>query len=65
MAGALAEFHLYHSTRADLLRRAGRLEEAAVAYGDARRRTGNTAERSFLDRRLAELGASVAEHCDL
>jgi len=59
LAGDLVDYHLYHSTRADLLRRAGRLEEAAVAYGEARQRTGNTAERSFLDRRLAELEVSV------
>ena len=59
LAGALVEYHLYHSTRADLLRRAGRPEEAALAYGNARLRTDNAAEKSFLDRRLAELGASV------
>jgi RNA polymerase sigma-70 factor (ECF subfamily) len=59
LAGALVDYHLYHSTRADLLRRAGRLKEAAVAYGEARGRTNNRAERDFLDRRLAELGSSV------
>ena len=59
LASTLVDYHLFHSTRADLLRRAGRFEEAAVAYGEARARTRNTAERSFLDRRLEELGASV------
>ncbi|HXQ62160.1 MAG TPA: DUF6596 domain-containing protein [Acidimicrobiales bacterium] len=55
MAEALDDYHLYHSTRADLLRRAGRPEEAVAVYHDARRRTENAAERSFLDRRLEEL----------
>jgi RNA polymerase sigma-70 factor (ECF subfamily) len=55
MADALAEYHLYHATRADLLRRAGRPGEAAAVYRDARSRTANAAERSFLDRRLEEL----------
>jgi len=57
---ALADYHLYHSTRADLLRRAGRPLEAAAAYQQARQRTNNAAEHSFLDRRLRELG-DVAE----
>jgi RNA polymerase sigma-70 factor (ECF subfamily) len=56
LAGPLSEYHLYHSTRADLLRRAGRLDEAALSYGHARRLTNNTAEHDFLDRRLRELG---------
>jgi RNA polymerase sigma-70 factor (ECF subfamily) len=59
LAGALVDYHLYHSTRADLLRRVGRLEEAVVAYGEARQRTKNGAERDFLDRRLVEIGASI------
>jgi RNA polymerase sigma-70 factor, ECF subfamily len=58
LAEALSEYHLYHSTRADLLRRAGRPEEAGAVYRVARRRTGNAAEQSFIDRRLAELGDS-------
>jgi RNA polymerase sigma-70 factor, ECF subfamily len=56
VAGALVEYHLFHSARADLLRRAGRTEEAAGAYQEARRLTRNSAEQSFLDRRLRELG---------
>ncbi|HXQ61426.1 MAG TPA: DUF6596 domain-containing protein [Acidimicrobiales bacterium] len=55
LAAALVDYHLFHSTRADLLRRSGRPDEAAVAYRDARRRTDNAAEHSFLDRRLREL----------
>jgi len=56
LAEALVDYHLYHSTRADLLRRAGRPGEAAVAYQRAREQTNNAAEHTFLDRRLRELG---------
>jgi RNA polymerase sigma-70 factor, ECF subfamily len=42
--------HLFHAVRADLLRRLGRNEEAAVAYGEAIARTQNAAERDFLER---------------
>ncbi len=55
LAGALVDYHLFHATRADLLRRAGRPDEAAAAYQEARRRTNNAAEHRFLDRRLGEL----------
>ncbi|WP_240361845.1 RNA polymerase sigma factor [Streptomyces sp. MBT27] len=54
----LAAYHLFHATRADLLRRLGRYEEAAGAYEEALARTGNAAERAFLERRLAELRAA-------
>jgi len=56
VAGALRHYHLFHLTRADLLRRAGRVDEAAAAYAEARGRTANRAEHAFVDRRLAELG---------
>ncbi len=55
--GALADYHLYHATRADLLRRLGRRHEAAAAYGRAMELTANAAERDFLARRLAEVRA--------
>jgi RNA polymerase sigma-70 factor (ECF subfamily) len=45
------EYHLYHSTRADLLRRLGRRDDAAAAYEAAIARSTNQAERSFLQRR--------------
>ncbi|MYV94648.1 RNA polymerase sigma factor [Streptomyces sp. SID1034] len=54
----LTVYHLFHATRADLLRRLGRYEEAAGAYEEALARTGNAAERAFLERRLAELRAA-------
>jgi RNA polymerase sigma-70 factor, ECF subfamily len=53
----LAGYHLYQATRADLLRRLGRSEEAAAAYRLARTQTDNAAERRFIDRRLAALDA--------
>lgn len=59
LAETLVDYHLYHSARADLLRRAGRPDEAAVAYRQARRRTNNAAEQTFLDRRLREIGDRV------
>jgi len=55
---ALAGSHLFHSTRADLLRRLGRADEAAAAYRRARDLARTTAERRFLDRRLAELASA-------
>ena len=44
-------YYLYHATRADLLRRLGRQAEAAAAYDAAIARTGNAAERRFLEQR--------------
>ena len=51
----LGDYHLWHATRADLLRRLGRKEEAARAYRRARELTENEVERRFLARRLEEL----------
>jgi RNA polymerase sigma-70 factor (ECF subfamily) len=57
LAEPLAGYHLWHAARADLLRRLERPDEAAAAYARARELAGNPVERSFLDRRLAELRA--------
>jgi RNA polymerase sigma-70 factor (ECF subfamily) len=46
----LGAYHLYHATRADLLRRLGRDAEAAAAYEAAIACTDNQAEREFLER---------------
>jgi RNA polymerase sigma-70 factor (ECF subfamily) len=54
-SGRLEDYHLLHATRADLLRRLGRHEEAAVAYRRAHELASNPAERAFLERRLGEL----------
>jgi RNA polymerase sigma-70 factor (ECF subfamily) len=48
-------YHLFHSARADLLRRLGRAEESGVAYRRALELATNPVERRFLERRLAEL----------
>jgi RNA polymerase sigma-70 factor (ECF subfamily) len=52
---SLDGYHLYHATRADLLRRLRRLDEAAAAYDAAIARTANQAERSFLQLRRDNL----------
>lgn len=51
----LEHYHLYHSTRGDLLRRVNRLDEAAEAYQRALDCVSNDAERAFLQRRLANV----------
>jgi RNA polymerase sigma-70 factor, ECF subfamily len=48
-------YHLYHATRADLLRRLNRPAEAAAAYDKAIALTENAAERTFLTARRAAL----------
>jgi len=55
LRGRLEDYHLLHATRADMLRRLGRDDQAAAAYRRARELAANPAERAFLDRRLAEL----------
>ncbi|WP_254275007.1 RNA polymerase sigma factor [Halomonas sp. 3H] len=52
---ALADFHLFHAARADLLRRAGRRDEARPAYRRALALCSQGPERRYLERRLAEL----------
>jgi RNA polymerase sigma-70 factor (ECF subfamily) len=54
-SGALADHHLLHATRADLLARLQRRDEAAAAYARAIELADNGAERRFLERRLAAL----------
>ena len=51
----LAGYHLLPAARADLLRRLGRDDEAAVAYREALALVNNRVEREFLARRLAQL----------
>jgi RNA polymerase sigma-70 factor, ECF subfamily len=51
----LEGYRFLHSTRADLLRRLDRRDEAAAAYRRALELTTNGAERAFLERRLREL----------
>jgi RNA polymerase sigma-70 factor, ECF subfamily len=55
----LDRYRHLHSARADLLRRLGRSDEAAVAYGQALELSAQPAERAFLKRRLAEVRSSA------
>jgi RNA polymerase sigma-70 factor (ECF subfamily) len=53
-AGKLAGYHLLPATRADFLRRLGRLPEASAAYAGALELASTDAERRYLSRRLDE-----------
>ncbi|HEY3133942.1 MAG TPA: RNA polymerase sigma factor [Gemmatimonadaceae bacterium] len=53
--GDLADYHLAHAARGDLCRRLGRIQEAIESYQTALRLTTQSAERSFITRRLEEL----------
>ncbi|NNG38739.1 sigma-70 family RNA polymerase sigma factor [Flexivirga sp. ID2601S] len=55
LATELDGYHAFHATRADLLRRLSRTEEARAAYDRAIELAGNPAERAYLSRRQAEL----------
>ena len=56
LAAELDRHHLWHATRADLLRRLDRGAEARSAYAAALDLAPSAAERRFLGRRLACLG---------
>jgi RNA polymerase sigma-70 factor (ECF subfamily) len=51
----LDSYHLFHSTRADLLGRLGRYDDARAAYTRAIDRTSNAAEHALLDGKRAAL----------
>jgi RNA polymerase sigma-70 factor (ECF subfamily) len=53
--GQLAEYHLAHAARADLLRRLGKTAESKVAYERALALARQEPERRFLTRRLQTL----------
>ncbi|MBW4427758.1 MAG: RNA polymerase sigma factor [Nostoc desertorum CM1-VF14] len=52
LALQLNHYHLFHATRADLLRRIGASDEAAQSYALALVLVTNDSERRFLERRL-------------
>jgi len=56
----LPDYHLFHATRADLLRRLGRTPEAIAAYDKALSLTTNTPERHFLHSRRQELLTEIS-----
>ena len=51
----LPTYHLWHSTRAEMLRRLDRPDAARAAYDAALALTDNAAERAYLTRRRDEL----------
>ncbi len=55
-SGELDGYHLLHAARADLLRRLGRVNDAAAAYRRALELVSNAVERDYLQRRLDALG---------
>jgi RNA polymerase sigma-70 factor (ECF subfamily) len=59
LAADLADYHLLHAARADLLRRLGSFREAAGSYRRALALATNESERRYLDRRLREVTAPV------
>ena len=58
-SGALAGYRLLTATRADLLRRLGRNDDAAEAYRSALTLAGTGAEQRYLARRLSEVAGGA------
>ena len=56
--GILDNYYLFHASRADLLRRLHRSEEATEAYERALALTTNTVEQNYIRRRLRQLAAN-------
>jgi RNA polymerase sigma-70 factor (ECF subfamily) len=56
VADELDGYPYLHASRADLLRRIGRYDEARIAYQRALQLNVNASERRFLRDRLMELG---------
>lgn len=55
LASELEHYHLFHASRADLLRRIGAFDAAAQSYQRALALVTNASERRFLERRLEQL----------
>lgn len=53
--GELTDYHLSHAARAELCRRAGKIDEARLAYQQAISLVRQEPERRFLIRRLSEI----------
>jgi RNA polymerase sigma-70 factor (ECF subfamily) len=56
--GALQNYYLFHASRADLLRRLHRYDEAAAAYETALSLTTNRVEQNYIRRRVTEIDIS-------
>ena len=57
--GDLDNYHLFHATRADLLRRNGATQQATRSYQRALELVTNESERRFLERRLNEVQSAA------
>jgi RNA polymerase sigma-70 factor (ECF subfamily) len=57
----LDDYRYYHSTRANLLQRLGRDDEARAAYGRALELTQEGPEHRFLQSRLADLSEGARQ----
>jgi RNA polymerase sigma-70 factor (ECF subfamily) len=55
LSDSLDGYHLWHATRADILRRLGHVDDAVASYRRALALAGNEAERRFLALRIGEL----------
>ena len=53
--GALQNYYLFHASRADLLRRLHRYDEATTAYVTALSLTTNQVEQNYIRRRIEEI----------
>ncbi|HKU76463.1 MAG TPA: RNA polymerase sigma factor [Pyrinomonadaceae bacterium] len=58
-AGALQNYYLFHASRADLLRRLRRFDEAKAAYLTALSLTTNEVEQNYLRGRVFKMSASI------
>lgn len=56
--GSLENYHIFHSARAELLRRSGSREDAAKSYSRALELVTNDSERRYLQKRLREVQPS-------
>jgi RNA polymerase sigma-70 factor (ECF subfamily) len=59
--GDLEGYHLLHAARADFLRRMGAFAEAAKSYSQALKLVTTASERRFLERRLNQVQAQIAQ----
>lgn len=57
-SGALDNYYLFHASRADLLRRLHRVDDATAAYQHSLSLTTNSVEQNYIRRRLRELSSS-------
>jgi RNA polymerase sigma-70 factor, ECF subfamily len=55
-------YYAFHASRADLLRRLGRNEEAKLSYARALELTANQVEQKYVRRRLQQLPGVVEDH---